>query len=87
MGDTLAEGNESGLEKKERGGKSRNQTSDQENESIQRKWVGEALREESPIACCFLSSQRTGWDWLASCSLVLWARAGLAEEVKVPALE
>lgn len=47
-GDTLTEGNESGLEKKERGKKSRNQTSDKENESVQRKWVGKALREESP---------------------------------------
>lgn len=83
VGDTPAEGNESGLEKKERTGVggvgSRNQTSDQENEIVQRKWVGKALREESPTACCFLPAQRTGWDWLATCSLsptcslVLWA--------------
>lgn len=72
VGDTPAEGNESGLEKKERKGKSRNQTSDQENEIVQRKWVGKALREESPMACCFLSSWRTWWDWLTTCSLVLW---------------
>lgn len=64
--------------------KSRNQTSDQEKESVQRKWVGRALREESPTACCFLSSQRTGWDWLVNCSLVICASADLAEDVKVP---
>lgn len=61
------------LRKRNEGGKSRNQTSDQENEIVQRKWVGKALREESPMACCFLSSWRTGWDWLTTCSLVVWA--------------
>lgn len=37
------------------GEKSRNQTSDKENESVQGKWLGEALREESPTDRCFLS--------------------------------
>lgn len=61
VGETLADGNESDLEKRKEGRKAETKTSDKENESVQRKWPrGAAPTEESPTAWCFLSSQRCG---------------------------
>lgn len=68
MGETLTDGNESDLEKRNEGRKAETKTSDKENESVQRKWPrGAAPTEESPPAWCFLSSQRRKAEQLTNC--------------------